>query len=385
VANAMATVCRVGATVLNRPLLTASMIVRDEERFLAECLRSVTQVVDEIVIVDTGSTDGSKAIARSLGARLFDFAWCDDFSAARNEALKHSRGEWILYIDSDERLQPIERPYIEDILSDRSKIAFTVKFHPQKGFTPYREYRIFRNHSRIFFDGVIHETMLPSLCALAAEDNLEIGHSDVAIVHTGYDRGHEHKHGRNLALLRKQVKRDPKRIFCWWHLGFVLVGLGNDEEAEEAWECGIKVVRRKRSVEAVDSLPYVDLIRLRLNKGKDVTALIEEALALFPDHYLLIWLNGKSLMSQKRFSEAISIFKNLASIDGESFDAGPFAYDARIFGVLSYEALAGCYYKLGRFEESTVYYGLAEQCEPGNMEYKIKRQFVSARGGISRG
>ncbi|MDY6987347.1 MAG: glycosyltransferase [Thermodesulfobacteriota bacterium] len=366
---------------MNRPLLTASMIVRDEERFLTECLKSVRQVVDEIVIVDTGSTDNSKAIARSFDAGLFDFVWCDDFSAARNEALRHSRGEWILYIDADERLQPVERQHIEDLLSDRSKVAFTVRFHPQKGFTPYREYRIFRNDPRILFDGVIHETIVPSLYAVGAEDNLDIGHSDVAIVHTGYDKGHDHKHGRNLALLRRQVKRDPKRIFCWWHLGFVFVGLGNDEEAEEAWECGIKVVRRKSSLDAVDSLPYVDLIRLRLNKGKDVTALTEEALTLFPGHYLLIWLNGKSLMSQKRFSEAISIFKYLVSIDGKSFDAGPFAYDARIFDVLSYEALAGCYYKLGRFEESAVYYGLAEQCEPGNMEYKIKRRFVSARAG----
>ncbi len=357
------------------------MIVRNEERFLAECLRSIEHVVDEIVIVDTGSTDASKSIARTFGARLFDFPWCDDFSASRNEALRHSRGEWILYIDSDERLQPIERPQIEDLLSDLSKVAFTVRFCPQKGFTSYREYRIFRKDPRILFDGFIHETIVPAVHAVATEDNLKIGHSDVSIVHTGYDRGHGHKHGRNLSMLRKQVKQDPKRVYCWWHLGFVLAGLGKDDEAEEAWMCAIRVVRENTTVKAEDSLAYVDLIRLRLNKGKDVTGLIEEALALFPDHYLLMWLKGRNVMSKQNFSEAIPLFKYLASIDANSLDAGPLAYDCRIFGVLSYEALASCYFKLGRFKESAAYYALAEQCEPGNIEYKIKRQFTSARAG----
>jgi tetratricopeptide (TPR) repeat protein len=86
-------------------------------------------------------------------------------------------------------------------------------------------------------------------------------------------------------------------------------------------------------------------------------------------------------MALEKLSEAISIFKQLVSVDVSAFDAGPFAYDVRIFSVLSYEALGGCYYKLSRFEESAVYYRLAEQCEPKKMEHKIKRQFVSTRAG----
>ena len=77
------------------------MIVRDEEQHLPACLESIHNFVDEIVVVDTGSQDRSKDIARNYGARLFDFAWRDDFAAARNVALEQSRGAWILYIDAD--------------------------------------------------------------------------------------------------------------------------------------------------------------------------------------------------------------------------------------------------------------------------------------------
>lgn len=84
--------------------LSLSMIVKNEERFLPGCLESVKGLVDEIVIVDTGSTDGTKKIAESCRAKIIDFKWCDDFSAARNESLRHVTGDWVLYLDADERL-----------------------------------------------------------------------------------------------------------------------------------------------------------------------------------------------------------------------------------------------------------------------------------------
>ena len=80
------------------------MIVRNEERFLPGCLESVRGLVDEIIVVDTGSTDRTAEIARSFGARVFDFEWRDDFSAARNESLRHAGSDWILYLDADERI-----------------------------------------------------------------------------------------------------------------------------------------------------------------------------------------------------------------------------------------------------------------------------------------
>src|SRR5579883_1951392 len=86
--------------------LSAAIIVKNEERHLPECLSSLAGLVDEIVIVDTGSTDRTREIAASAGARIFDFPWMGDFSAARNHALNQVRGDWTLYIDADERVRP---------------------------------------------------------------------------------------------------------------------------------------------------------------------------------------------------------------------------------------------------------------------------------------
>lgn len=80
------------------------MIVRNEEQTLGPCLASVRDLADEIVIVDTGSTDRTRELARAAGARVFDFPWVDDFAAARNESLRHATGSWILWLDADDRL-----------------------------------------------------------------------------------------------------------------------------------------------------------------------------------------------------------------------------------------------------------------------------------------
>src|SRR5437867_1951318 len=88
------------------PTLSVCMIVRDAERSLAAALQSARPFVDEMVVVDTGSVDATRRIAEEHGARLFDFAWCDDFSAARNYSLDQATGDWIFWMDADDVLPP---------------------------------------------------------------------------------------------------------------------------------------------------------------------------------------------------------------------------------------------------------------------------------------
>ena len=95
---------RATADASSELLISACLIVRDEAEMLPDCVASIRQVADEIVVVDTGSTDGTPAVARRAGARVCGFAWCDDFAAARNAAMDRARGRWILQIDADERL-----------------------------------------------------------------------------------------------------------------------------------------------------------------------------------------------------------------------------------------------------------------------------------------
>ena len=85
-----------------KPGISLCMIVKNEERSLARCIKSVKSLVDEIIIVDTGSNDNTINIAKDLGAEIYNFEWCDDFSAARNESIKYANHQWILLLDADE-------------------------------------------------------------------------------------------------------------------------------------------------------------------------------------------------------------------------------------------------------------------------------------------
>jgi glycosyltransferase involved in cell wall biosynthesis len=155
-------------------LISAALIVRDEEKNIGACLESIAALVGEIVVVDTGSSDRSREIAAGHGARVIDYEWQDDFAAARNFAIDHATGEWILYIDADERVRPCDRRIVEGLLNEPGLYSCTVRFHPRTGFTAYPEHRLFRRDARIRFRSAIHETILPDLDrVVAARDGLD--------------------------------------------------------------------------------------------------------------------------------------------------------------------------------------------------------------------
>ena len=366
-------------------LISAAMIVRNEERFLEGCLESLRGVVDEVVVVDTGSSDASKDIALSSGARVFDFPWNGSFADARNEALGRSEGRWILYIDADERFVSGGRDAVEKELSRPGYAAHTVKFHPITGYTSYREYRIFLNDPRIRFEGVIHESMVRGMNNTAEEDGLAIGDSPFSIIHTGYDGELTHKHERNMPLLKKQIENDPGRMYLRWQLGVAMKGLGDAPGAERAWTEALRMTRAKGSsnVTHEDSHVYYEMICLLAERGEDVGPLLEEALTLFPDNYLFIWTRAMALVRDGRFEEAAAVFESLLAVDPDSL-TGPLAYNAKIFGELSHEPLAGCYFRLGRLAESEAHYARALALDADNTEYKTKLMLVRAMLGRAK-
>src|SRR5439155_24590556 len=99
------------------PRVSLCMIVRNEEANLPACLSSADGLVDEILIVDTGSTDATKAIAADFGARVVDFPWVDSFAAARNEGLRHASGDWIFWLDAEDRLDEDNRGRLRALLA----------------------------------------------------------------------------------------------------------------------------------------------------------------------------------------------------------------------------------------------------------------------------
>jgi tetratricopeptide (TPR) repeat protein len=360
------------------PVLTATLIVRDEERVLDACLASLRTLVDEIIVVDTGSTDRSAELAADHGAKVFQFAWRDDFSAARNFAIEQASCPWFLYIDADERVRDSDNAVTRAALSASGAIAATVRFYPRTGFTAYREYRLFRRDPRLRFDGVVHESILPAMSRLVAAEGATLLDCDLTIDHIGYDGPQTHKSDRYLRLLGDATKQSPERVYLWWHLGCVHRDLGQIEQAETHWRHGAALAQAKGRQNGDDCLCHVELINLEVSRGHDPVALIDQGRRLRPDHYLLQRFEAISLMERGRFAEAARLFAELAQIDPDALVAEN-AYDKRIFGTTAAKHAGECAFRAGLYHEAACWYGVAESASPDSAEFRTKRLLAEAR------
>jgi glycosyltransferase involved in cell wall biosynthesis len=363
--------------------LTAALIVRDESRFIAGCLESLVSQVDEIVLVDTGSRDDTVEKALRFPVAFYRFDWCDDFSAARNFALQQATGEWILYIDADERFE-VPRPQIlRNALADDRKVAWTLRFHPRVDWTPYAELRLFRNDPRIRFCGTIHERVHESIEAIVRASGMEIGHCDLAIQHVGYEDDQSWKNARNIPLLRDRLRGDPDHLYSWWHLGQCLSLAGNDEGAMAAWSNGMAAARKLAPPTRCNSQAQsaVSLIKLQIAHGIDVAALLREAIELYPDHLALRWIDATSALERGDNKAARPLLEMLAAIDPDKFFDQHVAYDKAIFRYLAKEALALYHFREERFSEAAHYYRLAAQYSPDRAACETKARLAELRMG----
>lgn len=217
-----------------QPSITLCMIVKDEEDRLPRSLASVEGLVDEIVVVDTGSKDRTVELARSKGACVHHFEWCDDFAAARNESLKHATGDWILWMDADESLNQAGDPEALKKAVARSSVdAYAVpirNFKNGDGFDFHYASRLFRRHPDVRFTGKVHENVDVSLQELG----VAMDYAPFYIDHFGYaidEASFQEKLKRNLVLLQRQLAENPADAFVLYYLALTHLGLKNQEQS----------------------------------------------------------------------------------------------------------------------------------------------------------
>jgi glycosyltransferase involved in cell wall biosynthesis len=164
--------------------LSICMIVKNEEEALPKCLSNIQGLADELIVVDTGSTDRTVEIAQSFGANIHYFAWNDNFSDARNESLKHATGDWILWLDADDILPKTHHATIRRLLGQPNNHAFFFRLENVGGdeATCY-QLRMFPNRPGIEYTMPVHEQVLPSLIRLGINKMVNL---DVSVIHTGY-------------------------------------------------------------------------------------------------------------------------------------------------------------------------------------------------------
>ena len=187
-------------------MISLCMITRDEEQFLARCLSSARGMVDEIIVVDTGSVDRTIKIAALFGARTYDFEWTEDYSAARNFSVSKASGDWIFSLDADEIISEqdhirlrrlteaaaggctaysiVSRNYTNDP-NQMGWVANDGRYRGEEagcGWIPTKKVRLFPNHSRIRYEYSVHEMVEPSL----HREGFEIQICNIPIHHYGH-------------------------------------------------------------------------------------------------------------------------------------------------------------------------------------------------------
>ncbi|MBI2655567.1 glycosyltransferase [Candidatus Woesearchaeota archaeon] len=182
--------------------ISLCMITKNEEKYLEQCLNSVKGLADEIIIVDTGSTDKTKEIAKKFNAKIYDFKWVDNFSAARNESLKHATKDWILVLDADEMIEEKDISKIKELAESNDFAGFQLEqrsylenyfegaYQNSSDFGPVKKYpyyishylvRLFRNNLGIQFRHRVHELAEDSI----KEKNLKYGKQGIILHHFG--------------------------------------------------------------------------------------------------------------------------------------------------------------------------------------------------------
>ena len=205
------------------PSLALCLIARDEEAFIEGCLRSAAEVVDELVVLDTGSSDTTRAIAATHGASVYRFEWCDDFAAARNAALAHVTADWVLILDADERLATGAGATIQAVIANEDFDAAFLELHDAAATdatmedvlsgesrigNPILLPRLFRRCGNLRWSGVVHETTSQWLM----ERPERVATTGARIVHYGAVPEHRaalEKSSRNRRLLERRVIEEP--------------------------------------------------------------------------------------------------------------------------------------------------------------------------------
>lgn len=231
---------------MNKRSVTLCMIVKNEEQYLDKCLNSVRGKVDEIIVVDTGSTDKTIEIAEKHNAIVKHFEWVDDFAAARNYSISEAKMEYILILDADEYLD--ESCDLQAVLmSDKDYYRLLIKNYQEQGTTMlHQNVRLFRSGIGLSYSGKLHEHLntLDSECGYCGED------SDIIIHHLGYlpeiinDR---EKKKRNFNIMLKELADNPSG-FSYFNMGISYMNDGQYDKALEMFEKSFPMSKNKSYV-----------------------------------------------------------------------------------------------------------------------------------------
>ena len=304
--------------------LSACVITKNEEENIGTWLASMKKIADEMIVVDTGSTDRTVEMAKEAGARVFHHAWQNDFAAAKNAALEKAKGDWILFLDADEHFSPQTlpkvRPLLEKVEASPKPIVGVIcrlinidKDQGNRFMGAIFQLRIFRNSRDLRYEGKIHEHIVD----VRREEHEMFATPKLVIFHTGYSLHLVRKKlERNLDFLRQKEEAQGESVDDALHYMDCYYGLGDFARAAEYAR---KAIASKIIYMGREGAEYWGLVRALLAQKRpkeEILPVLEEAMAKYPDLAefpmevgLLAWEERDYLLAEKMFRRGMACRK----------------------------------------------------------------------------
>ena len=299
------------------------MIVRDEAHHLPDCLATAGDLVDEIIVVDTGSGDATPELARRAGARVYSFVWNDDFSAARNESIRHASGDWIFWLDADDRIDEANRQKLRELFASLSDdnltyimIYLALREMGQDKNSVAHHAKLFRNDPRIRWRYRVHEQILPAI----EEAGGRAVSTDIVIHHLGYqDPGTVRcKLERNLRLLKLEEADHPGDPLMQFNLGRTVMRLGQLEASLPYLRHAIDKLSPSAAFMTRTAYALSIEALCRLRRSHEAIDICREGRARFPLDPQLLLAEGLVLRDLGDRAGAIARLERLLELDPQS-------------------------------------------------------------------
>lgn len=341
--------------------VSVCMIAKNEDNHIEECLKRLRPCRFEIIVVDTGSVDRTVEIAHKYADRVFHFAWCDDFSSARNFSIQQAANDWVLTIDCDEYLENVNLADLEDALVKNSKaVGMVTRNNPYtvQGARSIMSERIGRLFNRNFchYEGTVHEQV--RTLQGKEPDQFSI---PLTFYHEGYveESDKRMRATRNLEMLLHDLVLKGPNPYMYFQLGQNYLSLNDLEKAAHYYKLGLEMNTDPSSDFARNMMEAYGYCLMNLAKYDDAMTL-KEYYDQFSDRADFVYLMGMLHMKKGETAEAIAEFEKATKLSTPSRK-----------GVNSYRAyfqIADIYESIGDFEKARTYY---KKC--GNFEPALRR------------
>ncbi|MCM3410145.1 glycosyltransferase [Metabacillus litoralis] len=301
-----------------KKFISLCMIVKNEEKVIERCLSSVSPLVDEVIIVDTGSNDSTKELAGKFTSNIYDFTWINDFSAARNYAASKANGEWILVLDADEFVDEENFKQFKQELKDNkgefdAYSAKILNFTGAFGESLVQNYhdRIYKNNGEILYYRSIHEQLKNKI-----DLKLKIKPSSLLIFHSGYLNqtvSEKDKRQRNKELIDYEITNGSNNPFDYFNLGNEYCSIGEYSKALDSY---LKAYRGKQDILmswVPTTLVQIIICLMHLKRYNDALAVIKDAEEIYIGSPEIPFLKGEIYYLRGQLDDAKEAFLRLVN------------------------------------------------------------------------